>query len=163
MFHKRPNHCCPPRPMCDPCGGNHKPNMTMPTCSQELPAVVHPTQHNVVESTQEYIVPEIHPSHTTHVKNHVYKHIHHYPHTDSVQENVMNEQYCEKPMMNNMPSNVSPANMKPNNMAPMNNVAPTNNMKPGNNVKPASNVKPTNTAPTNMKPSNVSPYSGFKK
>ncbi|AIC94529.1 MULTISPECIES: spore coat protein [Shouchella] len=156
MFHKRPNHCCPPRPMCDPCGGNHKPNMTMPTCSQELPAVVHPTQHNVVESTQEYIVPEIHPTHTTHVKNHVYKHVHHYPHTDSVQENVMNEQYCEKPM-NNMPSNVSPANMKPNNMAPMNNVAPANNMKPTNNVKP------TNTAPTNMKPSNVSPYSGFKK
>ncbi|MFB4211434.1 spore coat protein [Shouchella sp. JSM 1781072] len=158
MFHKRPqHHCCPPQPMCDPCGGNHKPSMTMPTCSQELPAVVHPTQHNVVESTQEYIVPEIHPSHTTHVKNHVYKHIHQYPHTDSVQEHVMNEQYCEKPMNNNMPSNVSPSNMKPNNMAPM------NNMKP-NNTAPMSNMKPNNTAPmSNMKPSNVSPYNGFKK
>ncbi len=163
MFNKRPNHCCPPpRPMCNPCEGMQHPSMTLPTCSQELPAVVHPTMHNVVESTQEYIVPEIHPSHTTHVKNHVYKHIHHYPHSDSVTENVKNEQYCEKPMMNN--------NWMANNMAPTNNMAPSN-MKPSNvspaNMKPSnmaqSNMKPSNVSPANMKPSNVSPYSGFKK
>lgn len=151
MFNKRPKHCCPPpRPMCNPCEGAHKPNMIHPTCSQELPAVVHPTMHNVVESTQEYIVPEIHPSHTTHVKNHVYKHVHHYPHSDSVAENVKNEQYCEKPMNNNWMDN----NMAPNNMAP-------SNMKPSNMAP--SNMKPSNMSPSNMKPSNVSPYSGFKK
>ncbi|WP_078391090.1 spore coat protein [Shouchella patagoniensis] len=132
MFHKRPNHCCPPRrPKC---------NQTLPTQSCELPAVVHPTKHNVVQSTQEYIVPEIHPSHTTHVKNHVYKHVHHYPHSDSVQEHVKNEQYCEQPMQNN----VAPSNWAPNNMAP-------------------TNMKPKNMGPSNLKQSNVSPYSGYKK
>ncbi|WP_281176641.1 CotD family spore coat protein [Shouchella shacheensis] len=85
-MHHQPNNMKPMN-----CEGHTLPNMTLPTQTKECPPVVHPTKHNCVESTQEYIVPHIHPSHTTHVNNHVFKNVHHYPHTESVTENVMND------------------------------------------------------------------------
>ncbi|MGN7283397.1 spore coat protein [Shouchella rhizosphaerae] len=162
MFHKRPPHCCPPpRPVCKTnvkpaadcgCEAPNLPNMTLPTQTHELPAVVHPTKHNVVESTNEYIVPEIHPTHTTHVNNHVYKHIHKFPHSESVKENVQNLQFCEKPQAT-MPANVMPSNAKPGNMMPSN-VMPTN-------TKPAS-TKPTAKTKSEMKPSGMMPFNGYE-
>ncbi|WP_017727908.1 spore coat protein, partial [Halalkalibacterium ligniniphilum] len=65
--------------------------------AQVLPAVVHPTKCNVMQNTCEYIVPEIHPSHTTHLTNHVYNHVHSFPHTDSYQQNIANQHFVQRP------------------------------------------------------------------
>ncbi|MED4163534.1 spore coat protein [Halalkalibacterium halodurans] len=62
-----------------------------------LPAIVHPTKCNVVQQTCEYIVPEIHPTHTTQVTNHVYNHVHSFPHTVSQQQQVYNQQFYQPP------------------------------------------------------------------
>lgn len=78
----RPNHCQP------------RPNHCMkPTTTQVMPAQVHPTQHNIVEKTCEYIVPEVYPTHTTNVTNHVYKHVKSFPQTQSFEQNISNQQF----------------------------------------------------------------------
>ncbi|MDV2683575.1 CotD family spore coat protein [Alkalihalophilus lindianensis] len=64
-----------------------------PTCTKVMPAVVHPTKCNVTQKTCEYIVPEVHPTHTTHVTNHVYKHVHSFPHTDSFKQTISSQQF----------------------------------------------------------------------
>ncbi|WZY01377.1 spore coat protein [Bacillus sp. FSL W7-1360] len=149
MFCKKPQHCCPPpRPVCKPvCSAPVAPMQcgkgpASPVQSKQMPAVVHPTKHQVVESTQEYIVPEVHPTHTTHIKNHVYKHIHQYPQTQSVEENVTSEQYCEQPA----PSYGAPSYpVAPSAYAP-------SNVMPAANVPAPSNVMPTANAPANVQP-----------
>ncbi|MCM3762131.1 spore coat protein [Alkalihalobacillus oceani] len=78
----RVNHC-PPRPK----------HCQLPTTTQVLPAKVHPTQHNIVEKTCEYIVPEVYPTHTTNVTNHVYKHVSSFPQTQSFDETISNQQF----------------------------------------------------------------------
>ncbi|NEU31285.1 spore coat protein [bacterium LRH843] len=71
-----------------------RPNICVkPTTTQVLPARVHPTQCNIVEKTCEYIVPEVFPSHTTNVTNHVYKHVKSFPHTQSNQQTISNQQF----------------------------------------------------------------------
>ena len=81
----KPVHCHKPANVC------HK-----PTTTQVMPAVVHPTQHNIVEKTCEYIVPEVHPTHTTNVTNHVYKHVHSFPNTISNEQTISNQHHHTK-------------------------------------------------------------------
>ncbi|MED1561803.1 spore coat protein CotH [Alkalihalobacillus alcalophilus ATCC 27647 = CGMCC 1.3604] len=80
------HHCHKPANVCQ-----------KPTTTQVMPAVVHPTQQNIVQKTCEYIVPEVHPTHTTNVTNHVYKHVHSFPHTTSQQQTVTNQQFVGGP------------------------------------------------------------------
>ncbi|GAF66653.1 inner spore coat protein D [Bacillus sp. TS-2] len=84
--HKPMHHCQQPVNMCQ-----------KPTTTKVMPAVVHPTKQNIVEKTCEYIVPEIHPTHTTNVTNHVYKHVHSFPHTTSNQQTISNQQFASGP------------------------------------------------------------------
>ncbi|WP_257008252.1 spore coat protein [Bacillus sp. FJAT-45350] len=81
----------------------HKPQMhhshqpvARPT-SQVMPAVVHPTQHQQVQKCCEYIVPEVHPSHTDYITQHHYKHVHSFPQTYSQQQFVTNQQFVQPP------------------------------------------------------------------
>ncbi|GAE32231.1 spore coat protein [Halalkalibacter hemicellulosilyticus] len=62
-----------------------------------LPAIVHPTQHDVIPHTQEYIVPEIHPRHTTVLNRQVFNHVHSFPHTVSQQQQVISRQFYQPP------------------------------------------------------------------
>lgn len=57
-----------------------------------LPAVVHPTKCCVKHTHQNVIVPEIHPTHTTNVNHTNYQHQHYFPHTESVVNEVSNQQ-----------------------------------------------------------------------
>ncbi|WP_246516602.1 CotD family spore coat protein [Salicibibacter cibarius] len=78
------------------CGNNHAQMQPMQHCPQKpvvLPAVVHPPKCNVTHSMQEYVVPEVHPSHTTHVHNDVYKHVHSYPHSQDQVAGAQSEHY----------------------------------------------------------------------
>ncbi|UOE92168.1 spore coat protein [Alkalihalobacillus sp. LMS39] len=66
-------------------------------CTQIMPAVVHPTKCNVRQKCCEYIVPNIHPSHTTNVTHHNYKHVHTFPHTESFQQTVSHQNIVAPP------------------------------------------------------------------
>ncbi|WP_018660311.1 CotD family spore coat protein [Heyndrickxia acidiproducens] len=48
-----------------------------------LPAVVHPTKCCVTHTHQDFIVPHIFPTHTTHVNHQVYHQQNYFPHTHS--------------------------------------------------------------------------------
>ncbi|WP_062104838.1 CotD family spore coat protein [Bacillus niameyensis] len=61
-------------------------------CTKVLPAVVHPTKCCVNHTQQNFIVPEIHPSHTTTVNHQNFVHQHYFPHTQSVVNEVTNQQ-----------------------------------------------------------------------
>ncbi|GIN56539.1 hypothetical protein J8TS2_08580 [Lederbergia ruris] len=61
-------------------------------CNQVLPAIVHPTKCCVKHTCQNYIIPEIHPSHTTTVNHENFVHEHYFPHTESVVNEVTNQQ-----------------------------------------------------------------------
>lgn len=89
MYGMNKKHCKP----CNPCGPTMPAYTQKPTTTKMMPAVVHPTKHSVVEKTCEYIVPEVHPTHTDYVTNHVYKHVHSCPHTESNHQNVSNQQF----------------------------------------------------------------------
>lgn len=52
------------------------------------PPIVHPTKCCVNHTCSKYIVPEIHPSHTTTVNHQHYEHQHYFPHTQSVVNEV---------------------------------------------------------------------------
>jgi len=56
-----------------------------------LPPIVHPTQQFVNTNYQTTIVPHIHPSHTTTVNKHLFKHEHYCPHTQSVVNEVCHQ------------------------------------------------------------------------
>ncbi|WP_245712548.1 spore coat protein [Anaerobacillus alkalilacustris] len=64
---------------------------------QMLPPRIHPTQHYVQHKCCEYIVPEVHPSHTTVVNKHLYKHYHNFPHTVSAVDQVANQHFVCPP------------------------------------------------------------------
>ncbi|MED1601839.1 spore coat protein [Alkalihalophilus marmarensis] len=133
-----------------------------PTCTKVMPAVVHPTKCNMTQKTCEYIVPEVHPSHTTHVTNHVYKHVHSFPHTDSFQETISNQQF----VANGPGPQVAGAMMPPRppmgtqgfgpmagaNMAPM----------AGANMAPMAGANMGPMAGANMGPMGFGPMSGGK-
>ncbi|GAE30526.1 spore coat protein [Halalkalibacter hemicellulosilyticus] len=65
----------------------------LPTTTQVMPAQVAPTQHNIVEKTCEYIVPEVYPTHTHNQVNHVYKHVKSFPHTYSQSDAIAHQQF----------------------------------------------------------------------
>jgi spore coat protein D len=139
-----------------------------PTCTKVMPAVVHPTKCNVTQKTCEYIVPEVHPTHTTHVTNHVYKHVHSFPHTDSFEQTISNQQFVANgpgpqvagammpprpPMGGYGPQAMGPmagANMAPN-MGPM-------GFGPQAGANMAPNMGPT--AGANMGPMGFGPQAG---
>jgi spore coat protein D len=52
--------------------------------SHVLPAIVHPTKCCVNHNCCNYVVPHIHPTHTTTVNHHMYQHQHYFPQTQSV-------------------------------------------------------------------------------
>ncbi|MDA3130073.1 CotD family spore coat protein [Aliibacillus thermotolerans] len=55
--------------------------------------VTHPTMHQTQYKHYEYIVPEIHPVHTTTVNKHLYKHYHSFPHTESQVNEVYHQHF----------------------------------------------------------------------
>lgn len=65
--------------------------------AQVLPAQCCPTQQSVRERNCDYIVPVIHPSHTTNVVNHRYNFQHSYPHTESTVNRVTNQHFNAGP------------------------------------------------------------------
>jgi spore coat protein D len=55
--------------------------------------IVYPTKCCVQNSYSKTVVPHIHPSHTTNVNHHMYEHLHYYPHTESVANEVSNQHF----------------------------------------------------------------------
>ncbi len=76
-----------------------KPMMPMaaPVTTQVMPAKVHPTKYQMHQKVCEYIVPEVHPSHTDYVTHHNYKHIHSFPQTVSYDQTITNQQFVQPP------------------------------------------------------------------
>ncbi|MDQ0213647.1 spore coat protein D [Oikeobacillus pervagus] len=63
-----------------------------------LPAVVHPTKCCVNHTNQQFIVPHIHPTHTTNINHQMYQHQHHFPQTQSFVNNVQHQHVnCGRP------------------------------------------------------------------
>ena len=62
-----------------------------------MPPIVYPTKCCVQHYHDTTIVPHIHPSHTTHVNHHMYQHNHYFPHTESVVNEVSNQQFICPP------------------------------------------------------------------
>ncbi|MFB5663099.1 CotD family spore coat protein [Alteribacillus sp. HJP-4] len=58
-----------------------------------MPAVNHPVTEKKNYQCNEYIVPEVHPVHTTNVNKHLYKHYHSYPQTESTVNEVYNQHF----------------------------------------------------------------------
>lgn len=63
------------------------------------PPVVHPTKCCVINKCYNYVVPEIHPSHTTTVNHINYNHVHSFPHTESCATEVTNTESIAPPGM----------------------------------------------------------------
>jgi len=59
-----------------------------------LPPIVYPTQQFVNENQFTNIVPHIHPSHTTTINETMYQHLHYFPHTHSVVNEVCHQHFC---------------------------------------------------------------------
>lgn len=64
---------------------------------QQMPPKYCPIQHSVTEQDCDYIVPVVHPSHTTNVVNHNYKYVHSYPHTESTVNRITSQQFAAGP------------------------------------------------------------------
>ncbi|UCZ51500.1 spore coat protein [Bacillus shivajii] len=60
---------------------------------QMMPPKYCPTKHHVTEKDCDYLVPVVHPSHTTNVVNHNYKYFHNFPHTESTVHRVNHQQF----------------------------------------------------------------------
>jgi spore coat protein D len=65
--------------------------------SHVLPAVVHPTKCCVNHNFVNNVVPHIHPTHTTTVNHINFQHKHYFPHTQSVVDEVTNQQFFHPP------------------------------------------------------------------
>lgn len=72
-----------------------------------MPAVIHPTKCCVNHTFSTTVVPHIHPSHTTTVNHHLFEHKHYFPQTQSLANEVSNQQF------NCGPGPVSPAPVPP--------------------------------------------------
>ncbi|MBM7647948.1 spore coat protein D [Bacillus ectoiniformans] len=60
-----------------------------------LPAVVHPTKCCQTHSYEKFIVPHIHPTHTTNVNTKMFQHQHYFPQTQSNVQQVQSQQlFC---------------------------------------------------------------------
>lgn len=55
--------------------------------------IVHPTKCCTNHTCTNYVVPHIHPSHTTNVNHEFYAHQHYYPHTQSFQNEVSHQHF----------------------------------------------------------------------
>lgn len=64
-----------------------------PRPNNVLPAVVHPKKCCVNHTFQNNVVPHIHPTHTTTVNHINYQHQHYFPQTQSVVNEVTNQQF----------------------------------------------------------------------
>ncbi|MDF0727879.1 CotD family spore coat protein [Cytobacillus sp. S13-E01] len=62
-----------------------RPNMAAP--------IVYPTKCNTQHFCHKTVVPHIHPSHTQNVNHHMYEHVHYYPHTESVANEVSHQHF----------------------------------------------------------------------
>ncbi len=62
-----------------------------------LPAIVHPTQCCTNHNFENFIVPHIHPSHTTNVNHEFFAHQHYYPHTESFVNEVNHQHFNAGP------------------------------------------------------------------
>lgn len=69
--------------------------------TQVAPAQMSPTQQFVNTNVMNTVVPHVHPSHLTTVNKHVYTHQHHFPQTQSVVNECLQQQMIcgPKPMM----------------------------------------------------------------
>ncbi|EIJ78631.1 Spore coat protein CotD [Bacillus methanolicus PB1] len=65
--------------------------------SHVLPAIVHPTKCCVDHNFVNNVVPHIHPTHTTTVNHINYQHQHYFPHSQSVVNEVTNQQFFNPP------------------------------------------------------------------
>lgn len=75
-----------------------RPRPVAPVAQQQMmPPRIHPTQQHVVHHCCEYIVPEVHPAHTTVVNEHLYKHYHNFPQTVSTVDQVANQHFMCPP------------------------------------------------------------------
>ncbi|MGL4821271.1 MAG: CotD family spore coat protein [Bacilli bacterium] len=92
------------------------------------PAVVHPTNQQVVNSYSTVIVPHIHPTHTQYANHQMIQNQHHFPQSCS-------QQQCVQQSNVNCAGNVMPMNTAAPMNAPMNMVAPMN--APMNMASPA--------------------------
>jgi spore coat protein D len=54
---------------------HHHPNILKP--------IVYPTAHCDTHDCEKFVVPHVHPSHTTHHHHKLFEHVHTYPHTES--------------------------------------------------------------------------------
>jgi spore coat protein D len=63
-----------------------------PRPSQVLPAIVHPTKCCVQHTHSNVIQPHVHPTHTTVVNHTNYQHQHYFPQTQSLVNQVTNQQ-----------------------------------------------------------------------
>lgn len=68
-----------------------------PRPTNVFPATVSPTKCCVNHTFQNNIVPHIHPSHTTTVNHIHFQHQHYFPHTQSVVNEVTNQQFAAVP------------------------------------------------------------------
>ncbi|WP_240375461.1 CotD family spore coat protein [Bacillus piscicola] len=62
-----------------------------------MPPVCHPVVNQTAYNCNEYIVPEVHPVHTTTVNKHMYKHYHTYPQTYSDANEVYHQHFVDSP------------------------------------------------------------------
>ncbi|OEH92987.1 CotD family spore coat protein [Bacillus solimangrovi] len=82
---------------------------------KQLAPVVHPTKCCEDYQVQKYIVPHIHPTHTTHHVQDIYEHVHMYPQTESTVKGVSHQNFdCG----NGGPGMVSPAGVSPEMTSP---------------------------------------------
>lgn len=64
-----------------------------------MPAVIHPTKCCVNHTFSTTVVPHIHPMHTTTVNHQLFQHKHYFPQTQSMVNEVSNQQFaCPGPM-----------------------------------------------------------------
>lgn len=73
-----------------------------------LPAQVSPMKCCVNNTFQNVVVPHVHPSHTTTVNHINYQHVHSFPHTQSVVNEVTNQQFVAPPTPGVVPPVAAP-------------------------------------------------------
>lgn len=73
----------------------HPMHCKCPTCV--LPPIVHPTNCCVNHTCKNYVVPHIHPQHTTTVNHEFFAHQHYYPQTQSVVNEVTHQHFNAGP------------------------------------------------------------------
>ncbi|MBB5174513.1 CotD family spore coat protein [Texcoconibacillus texcoconensis] len=58
---------------------------------------VHPTRYDQRHFCCDYVVPEVHPSHTKNIYHHRYNHVHQFPHSESRYDTVSHQHFVGGP------------------------------------------------------------------